>query len=80
MEINMEIWKDILGYEGKYQVSNMGNVRSLRRSIVLKKCIAKNKYLIVSLGKGFASKKYVHRKVNNVTISDIVYKRTWKHV
>lgn len=26
----MEIWKDIEGYEGKYQVSNLGNVRSLR--------------------------------------------------
>lgn len=24
-----EIWKDIKGYEGKYQVSNWGNVRSL---------------------------------------------------
>ena len=24
----VEIWKDIKGYEGKYQVSNMGNVRS----------------------------------------------------
>lgn len=24
-----EIWKDIIGYEGKYQVSNLGNVRSL---------------------------------------------------
>lgn len=24
-----EIWKDIKGYEGKYQVSNLGNVRSL---------------------------------------------------
>ena len=26
-----EIWKDIAGYEGKYQVSNMGRVRSLPR-------------------------------------------------
>lgn len=26
----MEIWKDIEGYEGKYQVSNFGNVRSLK--------------------------------------------------
>lgn len=26
----MEIWKDIKGFEGKYQVSNLGNVRSLR--------------------------------------------------
>ena len=25
----MEIWKDIVGYEGLYQVSNMGNVKSL---------------------------------------------------
>ena len=25
----MEIWKDIKGYEGKYQVSNLGNVKSL---------------------------------------------------
>ena len=24
-----EVWKDIKGYEGLYQVSNLGNVRSL---------------------------------------------------
>lgn len=28
-----EIWKDIAGYEGQYQVSNLGNVRSLDRDI-----------------------------------------------
>lgn len=27
--MEQEIWKDIEGYEGKYQVSNFGNVRSL---------------------------------------------------
>lgn len=27
----MEIWKDIIGYEGLYQVSNMGRVKSLAR-------------------------------------------------
>ena len=27
----MEIWKDIIGYEGKYQVSNLGRVKSLKR-------------------------------------------------
>lgn len=26
-----EIWKDIEGYEGLYQVSNLGNVRSIPR-------------------------------------------------
>lgn len=29
MEHAIEIWKDIVGYEGKYQVSNTGKVRSL---------------------------------------------------
>lgn len=28
-----EIWKDIPGYEGKYQVSSMGRVKSLSRTI-----------------------------------------------
>lgn len=28
-----EIWKDIKGYEGKYQISNLGNVRSIERWI-----------------------------------------------
>ena len=28
-----EIWKEILGYEGLYQVSNCGNVKSLSRTI-----------------------------------------------
>lgn len=30
------IWKDIKGYEGLYQVSNLGNVKSLIRNIILK--------------------------------------------
>ena len=25
-----EIWKDVVGYEGLYQVSNLGRVRRLR--------------------------------------------------
>ena len=31
MDNSIEIWKDIEGYEGMYQVSNMGRVRSLDR-------------------------------------------------
>ena len=26
--MNEELWKDIAGYEGLYQVSNLGNVRN----------------------------------------------------
>lgn len=28
----MEVWKDIVGYEGLYQVSNLGRVKSLKRN------------------------------------------------
>ena len=27
---SMEIWKDVKGYEGKYAVSNLGRVKSLK--------------------------------------------------
>lgn len=29
-----EMWKDIPNFYGKYQVSNMGNVRSIARTII----------------------------------------------
>lgn len=28
-----EVWKDIPGYEGRYQVSNMGRVKSMKRKV-----------------------------------------------
>lgn len=30
--MNLEIWKDIPGYKGLYQVSNLGNVRSFKNN------------------------------------------------
>jgi len=33
MENQKEVWKDIIGYEGIYQVSNLSRVKSLSRSI-----------------------------------------------
>ena len=33
MENSEEIWKDIPGYEGKYQASNMGRIKSLGRYV-----------------------------------------------
>lgn len=29
----LEIWKDVQGYEGRYQVSNLGNVKSLKDNL-----------------------------------------------
>ena len=34
MQNQVEIWKDIVGYEGLYQVSNLGRVKSLKRIAV----------------------------------------------
>ena len=63
-----EIWKDIEGYEGFYQVSNMGQVRSIKQNVgekhfwgvILKKSLAGRGYEFVGLsGKAH----YVHRLV-----------------
>ena len=36
MEDKKETWKDIKGYEGLYQVSNMGRIKSLERTVTKK--------------------------------------------
>lgn len=68
----MEIWKDINGYEGYYQISNKGNVRSLdrfdgvhdRQETILKPNLKQNGYLQVGLRK-HSTRKWigVHRLV-----------------
>ena len=66
---SMEIWKDIPNYEGYYQVSDLGRVKSLQRKRILKEFImvtyVNNKgYLFVNLWKnGKPSKKYIHQLV-----------------
>jgi hypothetical protein len=69
MKNNIEIWKDIDGYEGIYQISNLGNVKSLFRYVknkhntlsLKKECILKlsndkDGYKIISLLKNGVSK------------------------
>ena len=72
-----EIWKDIEGYEGYYQISNLGRVKSLERDIVKRdgtifQCDEKikinvhdrNGYQLVKLNKnGSETMKKVHRLV-----------------
>lgn len=45
----MEIFKDIIGLEGKYQISNQGNVKSVKRNIILKPHIHDKKYLRINI-------------------------------
>ena len=71
-----EVWRDIKGYEGHYQVSNLGRVRSLDREVPLGKTTKKIKgkirkqvphkigYLALNLSKNKEVKGYlVHRLV-----------------
>lgn len=56
-----ETWKDVIGYEGSYKVSNLGNVRSVDRMVnggsgmrlfpgrLRKQSLATNGYKVVSL-------------------------------
>jgi hypothetical protein len=37
-----EVWKDVIGYEGYYSVSNIGRVESLNRVILTKDKKIKN--------------------------------------
>lgn len=74
----MEVWKDIKGFEGLYQVSNQGVVRSLDRvncygrtvkGLTRKMVKNKNGYLYVSLRKNGVAKNYsVHRLVADAFI------------
>jgi hypothetical protein len=73
-----EVWKDVIGYEGLYQVSNLGNVKSLDRYIykkngsvhrfqkgaMLKNVCGKDGYLTTGLTKDNTRKGYkVHQLV-----------------
>ena len=72
-----EIWSDIYftenginyDYRGLYQISNLGNVKSLnynktKREKIMKKVKLKNDYLSISLNKNNNSKKFlIHRLV-----------------
>jgi len=54
----MEEWRDIAGYEGRYQVSNMGRVRSLRAGEYSAKKVSRyGARLIVYLNKGGIGKR-----------------------
>ena len=69
----MEIWKDIKGYEGLYQISNYGNVKRLERTLsdgrqlkelIFKLNISGDGYIMVGLTKDSVRQfYYVHRLV-----------------
>lgn len=91
-----EVWKDIQGYEGIYQVSNLGKVKSLDRFIrkkgkrngvyhikekILKSSTDDTGYLQVNLSKnGIYEKVHIHRLVAKAFIKNPYKKLQVNHI
>lgn len=64
MENNSEIWKPVVGYEGLYEVSDMGNIRNIKRNKILSLSNDKNGYKLCTLFSANSRKMFrVHRIV-----------------
>lgn len=81
----IEIWKDVVGFEGRYQVSNKGNVKSLRflghnKERLMKLSEHHTGYLIVQLGKHPAKNYLVHQLVASAFIIPVEGKKFVNHI
>ena len=84
--MNKEIWKDIKGYEGLYQVSNLGKVKALARErnnqysnkeIILKQSEDGKGYLQVILNKNGERKSF---KVHRLVAETFIDKNNFKYM
>ena len=81
MEIN-EIFKDVKGYEGYYEISNLGRVRSTsyKGKKILKPAVTKNGYLnVIFCINQKKEHKFVHRLVAEAFIPNINNYSTVNH-
>lgn len=77
----MEIWKDIKGFEGLYQVSNFGRVKSSKSKKILKPYInKKNGYTYIHFSKeGISKVMRIHRLVADTFINNPLNKPCVNH-
>lgn len=76
----VEIWKDIKGYEGKYQVSNLGRFKNLLTNFVYKSR-DENTYNQIQMNiNGEYTAKYLHRLVAKTFIPNPNNKKEVNHI
>lgn len=76
-----EVWKDIKGYEGLYQVSNLGRVKHLKKNKIKEIYHSKHGYCRVGLSKnGKMKNKLVHRLVAEQFIDNEMDKPQVNHI
>jgi len=90
----LEVWKDIDGYEGSYQISNLSRIKSLKRNIttknnivlpikerILKQAMSSTGYYIVAIQKEDKQQMFkVHRLIAIAFIPNPFNKRTVNHI
>ena len=77
----LETWKDIKGYEGLYKVSNLGNIKSIRRNLNMKFSVTKWGYYQTSLFKDKKHKSfYVARLVAEAFIENNLKEPQVNHI
>jgi hypothetical protein len=87
----MEVWKDVVGYEGIYQVSNLGNVKRISKTrgvnikykndYILKPMDNGKGYLRVKLtNNGISKRVMLHRIIAEAFIPNIYNKKVVNHI
>lgn len=84
-----EVWKDIPNYEGLYQVSNLGRVKSLSRMMQKRKCVEtikkptlsnKGYYRLPLYNNGKVKYYAIHRLVAELFVDNLENKLTVDHI